>query len=331
MDMIVRYFCSIIQGMDPPAHTRQRALMTKAFTPRILERIRGQIQQLTEDLVGPWQKTGQIELVHALAHPLPITVILQLLGIPAEIAGHVSASSAAISEFFSLIVPAPGQLMRLAETLRTSSEQLRPIIHERRMSPQNDLLSSMATAEDNGEMLSEDEVGMLAALMLFAGHETTTHMIGNIMLALLRNPDEMERLKADPSLLEPAIPELLRYDTSVQFVWRVALEDLQLRDKTVRRGERVMLGLGAANRDPSVFRDPDHLDVKRPAPRPLTLGHGIHYCLGAALAKMECESALRSLLRLPGLRLATDRVEWRPNFVLRGPASLPLAFEPTAE
>lgn len=327
MNQITPYFSMFMQGMDAPAHTRQRALVNKAFTPRMLERIRTHIQQKVDDLLDQVQANRQIEVMNDLAYPLPSRVILELLGIPLEGRDYIQASSDTLAEFFSIIDPAPDQLKRMAHTLMEAGKYLKRLIAERRKYPEDNLLSAMVNAEECGNMLSEQELIIVCTLLLFSGHETTTNLIGNGLLALLRNPDQLEQLKAHPALIGPAVEELLRYDSPVQVVSRVPTEDIEIGGKVISKGQRVMLGLGSTNRDPEQFAEPDQLDIGRQTGRSLSFGYGIHFCLGAVLARMEGQITISTLLsRMPRLQLATDKVEWRPNFALRGLKTLPLTF-----
>jgi len=312
--------------VDPPRHTRLRRLVNKAFTPRVVENLRPRIGAVVDDLLDRAVPGREMDLIRDLAYPLPVIVIAEMLGIPAADREEFKRWSDALT---ALIDPLQaGEGMGPAETAFVElSSYLRRVFAERRRQPRDDLISALVAVEDGGETLGEAELLSLTGLILGAGHETTTNLIANGVLALLRNPAERRRLQDDPALIDSAVEELLRYDSPVQMTDRVALEDGEIAGKRVRRGVLVALVLGAANRDPERFRDPDRLDLGRVDNRHLAFGHGAHFCLGAALARAEAGIAIAALLRhFPDLHGETTPREWRRSLVLRGPTSLRVSW-----
>jgi cytochrome P450 len=321
------YISMFMQGMDPPLHTRQRALAHKSFTPRTIERMRTRTQEIVDKQLNEVERQGSFDLMRDLAFPLPSTVIFELLGVPLEGRELVRSSSETIATFVALVNPAPGQIQQMAVSLQDVADYLRPIIAARRERPQDDLLSLLVSTEEQGERLSEQEILIITTMLLFAGHETTTNLIGNGLIALLQHREQWQELKDDPALLNQAVEEMLRYDSSVHMVPRFLAEDVEFGGKHLHKGERVMLGLAASNRDPAHFSEPDRFDLHRAQERHLSFGYGRHFCLGAALARMEAQITIGSLLRrMPNLQLATDTFDWRPNIAMRGLKSLPLTF-----
>jgi pimeloyl-[acyl-carrier protein] synthase len=312
---------------DPPHHTRLRTLVSRAFTPRVVENLRPRIREIVDGLIDAMQPAGHMELMKDFAAPLPVVVIAQLLGIPLEDRARFKRWSDA------LIVIADGTLAPagFADAERSAAElkeYLSGIMPARREEPADDLISGLLAAQEHEDCLSADELFSTCVLLLIAGHETTTNLIGNGVLALLRHPDQLGLLRTDPSLIRGAVEELLRYESPVQLTSRIAKEDLEIRDKRVRKGQEVCLGLAAANRDPQEFPDPDRLDITRADNHHLAFGHGLHFCLGAPLARLEGQIAIQTLLRrLRALRLETDAVEWREGIMMRSLKALPLSFE----
>jgi cytochrome P450 len=311
---------------DAPDHTRRRAVANRAFTARRIEQMREHIERLVEGMLDAVVRAGAMDVIADLAYPLPVIVIAELLGVPAEDRDLIRDWSDQMALFFG------ANFRNVAEMHRALTEfrvYLRAIIADRRAAPRDDLLTALAHAADDGAHLSEDELLGLCTLLLFAGHETTTNLIGNGLLALLRHPDQLERLRQDPALIGPAVEELLRYDCPVQGMARVVTEEMVLGDTIFHPGQTLLLLYGAANRDPERFPEPDSLDITRTNNKHLAFAHGSHFCLGAALARMEGQIALGAMLRrLPDLRLAVDQVTWRPSLLMRGLAALPVAFTP---
>jgi cytochrome P450 len=316
--------------MDPPDHTRLRGLVQQAFTPRIVEQIRPRAQQLVDELIdAAIAHGGTIDLVDELAYPLPVTIICELLGVPVADHDRFADWSRTLSR---AIDPSPIRPIELEREIEAATiafgDYFNALLDERRGSLGDDLLSALITAEAEGDRLNEEELFGIAMLLLIAGHETTVNLIGNGMLALLRSHDEFDRLRDDPKIGRTAVDEILRYDSPVQMNQRIALEPFTLSDgAVVQPGEQMIVMLAAANRDPAAFSEPDRLDIGRAdARRHLAFGGGIHHCLGAALARVEGEVALTTLVRrLPDMELAGEP-ERRPNFTLRGLAHLPVSF-----
>lgn len=315
---------------DPPRHTRLRALVTAAFTPRMVARMRTRIEQIVDSLLDGAGDAGaeSLDVIADLADPLPTTVIAELLGLPPGDRMLFKRWSDDIAAGFFLVVTreTPATVQRAYASQAALAAYLRELISQRRRSPRDDLLSALVTAEAEGSVLSEDELLATCVLLVFAGHETTTNLIGNGVLALLEHPDQLERLRADPRLLPSAIEELLRFSSPVQATARRATVDFELHGQRIRRGDFLLLLLGAANRDPAQFVDPDVLDIGRADNRHLAFSLGPHFCLGAALARLEAEVALDHLLqRYPRLRLSSGAPVWRQDVFLRGLTSLLVA------
>lgn len=328
LKQIVPFLAYNLQGMDPPGHTRQRTLMTKTFTPRMLESFRPTVRRLVNELIDQRLSEGNMDLVADLAYPLPSNVILDLLSIPRSGRPYIKASSEAINEFVStLLFNGPAVWQRLAGVFDEVKAYLKSLIAERRKQPGDDLLSKMVHAEENGDMLSEDEIVIATNFLLFAGHETTANLIGAGMYYLMSQSEQMEQLRADPSRIPTAVEELLRYISPVHVLSRRTMQDMTIRGVEIPIGSSVYLLVGSANRDAEKFPDPERLDISRPPSRTLGFGYGIHYCLGAALARMESQVAFETILqRLPDIHIAGEAPVFRPNYFLRGLLNLPVAF-----
>ncbi len=310
--------------MDPPDHTRVRGLVSKAFTPRRVAELRPRIEAIVTTLLDSADGTGSFDLIDQIAAPLPAIVIAELLGVPAEDHRQFKEWSSALVSAIGSANPLDGRA-QFERALGQLLDYLRGIIAERRKAPQDDLISAMLEAQEERDALSDAELLATSNLLLIAGHETTTNLIGNGTLALLRNPEQFARLQRDRSLMRSAIDELLRYDSPVQATARVALEPVALDGATLPTGAMVMTGIGAANRDPDVFDDPDRLDLGRTNNHHLSFGFGAHFCLGAPLARLEAEIAFDALLdRYPKLELASETLTYRPSPVLRGLTALPV-------
>ena len=312
--------------LDADEHRRVRSLVSKAFTPRRVEALRPRIEAIVDELLDAAAARGEMELVHDLAHPLPVVVIAELLGVPLEDRERFRIWSSEVVEILDLMSGRDGlrPAWRGAEGL---AGYFRGLLAERRRAPKDDLLSAMIAAEEDGRALAEADLLALCALLLAAGHETTTNLIGNAVLALLRNPGERKRLQQDPSLMSGAIEEFLRFDSPVQVTDRVITEDLEFRGHRFRRGQLAICLLGAANHDPARFPDPDRLDVTRADRGHLAFGLGPHACLGAPLARLEAELALGGLLRrFPDFSGPSEPPGRRASVVLRGPTALSLTL-----
>jgi cytochrome P450 len=312
---------------DGDDHRRLRRLVSKAFTPRMIERLRPRIQEIATDLIDRAAAAGEMELVSEFAFPLPITVIAELLGVPVADRERFREWSAA------MVSPAlaAAEAEQADAMLGAFVQYLLAIFAERRQVPGEDLVSALVAVEDGGDTLSEEELCSMIALLIVAGHETTVSLIGNATLALLTHPEQRAALEADPSLLPRAVEELIRYDGPVERTLnRWATVDVELGGQTICRGDNVIVILGAADRDPERFEEPDTLDLaaKRES-RHLGFGRGSHFCLGAPLARLETEIALGTSLRLPGLRLAVAESElrWRPVPLFRSLVALPVAWD----
>jgi len=314
---------------DPPDHTRLRGLVSRAFTPRVVEGLRPRIQQIVDGLLDRVQGAGRMEVISDLAYPLPVTVISEMLGVPEGDRERIKQWSADIARSLDAIgLPTDPEIVDRGRTGRHAiGDYFRSLIPERKKRPRGDLLSLLIEAEEQGDKLSEGELLATCVLLYIAGHETTVNLIGNGLLALLRHPKELERLRDAPSLIQSAVEELLRYDGPVQRTARITNADVELAEHKIPKGSMVVPVIGAANRDPAHFPDPDRLDVSRPDNRHIAFGFGIHFCLGAPLARLEGQITLGTLLhRLPRLALSTERPEWRESQVLRGLKALPVSF-----
>jgi pimeloyl-[acyl-carrier protein] synthase len=310
---------------DPPDHTRLRALVSKAFTPRTVEQLRPRIISVVGELLDRIvDRGGAFDVIADLAYPLPVVIIAELLGVPPEDRVKFNEWSAVLAASLDpLVSEALANQVPIARDGLHS--YLRGIIAERRKQPQSDLISALVAVEERGEMLSEPELVVMCTLLLIAGHETTVNLIGNGTFALLRHPDAFAQLRADPSLITSAVEELLRYDSPVQMTGRIALEPVQIGGHTIEAGQWILPLLGAANHDPGQFDDPEALDLTR-SPNPhVAFGRGIHFCLGSPLARLEGQIAIGALVRrLPNLTLVGEPVR-RAQITLRGLKSLPVS------
>ena len=314
---------------DPPDHTRLRGLVSKAFTPRALERLRPEIQQIVDGLLDEVRARGSMDLIEEFAYPLPVRVICEMLGVPVKDHERFKAWGLDIARGLDAIMLPPDSPVgqRSVSGRRALAEYFRELIAERRAAPRDDMLSALIAAEEAGDTLSEEELLATCILLLVAGHETTVNLIGNGTLALLRHPAELRKLRDNPGLIGSAVEELLRFDGPVQRTARIPSEDITIGGQTIGKGEMVMPFLGAADRDPTQFPDPDRLDITRSDNRHIAFGMGIHFCLGAPLARMEGQIAINTLLaRLPRLTLATDQPRFRQSLTLRGLEALPVSF-----
>ena len=314
---------------DPPDHTRLRALVSRAFTPRVVEGLRPRIQEVVDGILDSVEGARGMEVIRDLAYPLPVTVISEMLGVPTGDHESIRQWSADIARSLDAIGLQldPDVVERGRVGRRAIGDYFRALLPERRKHPRADLLSLLIAAEEQGDRLTEGELLSTCVLLYIAGHETTVNLIGNGLLALLRHPAELARLREDPSLAASAVEELLRYDGPVQRTARIANTEVEIGGRRIDKGAMVVLAIGAANRDPAHFPEPDRLDVARADNRHIAFGFGIHFCLGAPLARLEGQIALSTLARrLPKLALAADAPEWRESQVLRGLKALPVAF-----
>jgi len=314
---------------DPPDHTRLRGLVSKAFTPRVVETLRPRIQRIVDDILTRVAGRGEMDVIEELAYPLPVIVICEMLGVPVEDHERFKGWSLDIARGLDAVMLPPDSdvAKRSVAARRALADYFRQLIAERRAAPRADMLSALIAAEEAGDTLSEDELLATCILLLIAGHETTVNLIGNGTRALLRHPGELRRLRDDPRLVAGAVEELLRWDGPVQRTARIPSEDVPIGGRTIPKGDMVMPFIGAADRDPAQFPDPDRLDIARADNRHIAFGWGIHFCLGAPLARVEGQIAIDTLVRrLPGLALATGRPEYRQSLTLRGLKALPVTF-----
>jgi pimeloyl-[acyl-carrier protein] synthase len=314
---------------DPPDHTRLRSLVSKAFTPRVVEGLRPRIQQIVDGLLDRVRDAGAMDLIDEFAYPIPVNVICEMLGVPVEDHERFKGWSLDLARGLdSILLPVDSEIPKRSAASRSAlADYFRELIARRRASPRPDLLSGLIAAEEAGDKLSETELLATCILLLVAGHETTVNLIGNGTLALLRHPDQLRRLRDNPGLIATAVEELLRFDGPVQRTARIPSEDVVINGHTIAKGEMVMPFIGAADRDPAQFPDPDRLDIGRADNRHIAFGWGIHFCLGAPLARVEGQIAINTLVRrLPKLALATESPEFRQSLTLRGLASLPVTF-----
>lgn len=314
---------------DPPDHTRLRGLVVKAFTARRVEDMRPKIQAIVDDSIDRVIGQGRMDLISDFAFRLPVIVICDMLGIP-ETDREIFFKRERTGGRLLDPVPLSRAEIDEANAAHANSEAyFQRLFDLRRREPGDDLTTQLVQAEEAGSKLSNEELTANIILLFGAGHETTVNLIGNALLALHRNPDQLELLKSNLSLMPNAIEEFLRYDSSVQLTYHVAMEDVEIGGVKIPQGDNVMCLLGSANHDPAVYPDhPDRLDITRPNVRPLSFGGGIHFCLGAQLARLEAEVALTTLLRrIPNLRIDdVENPKWRPTFVLRGLKRLPASW-----
>jgi cytochrome P450 len=315
---------------DPPDHTRLRGLVVKAFTARRVEDMRPRIQQVVDQTLDAIIPQGRMDLIEDFAFRLPVTIICDMLGIPEDHREVFYKSSRDGGRLLDPVPLTPDEVKQGNAGNMMAQMYFQQLFELRRKTPGDDLITQLLQAEEDGSKLTSEELVANIILLFGAGHETTVNLIGNGLLALHRNPDQLALLKSNPALITNAIEEFLRYDSSVQMTGRVALEDIEdLGGKRIPKGDSVLCLLGSANHDPAVYPDrPDRLDITRPNVRPLSFGGGIHFCLGAQLARIEAEVAISTLLRrLPELKLDNaENPQWRPTFVLRGLKELPASW-----
>lgn len=310
----------VMTNTDPPDHARLRKLANKAFTARRVEALRDGVQRIVDRLID--EAAGPtMDLIEAVASPLPMSVVCELFGIPVEDRPRVKG-------WFRRFGRLSEDIDKSEAAIEQYEEYLSGLIRQRRREPGDDLISALVATQTRDDRLTDSELLSTCFVLITAGDETTTHLIGNGVLALLRHPDQLARLRADPSLIRGAVEELARYDTVTQAIVRVVAEDLEIGGRTLREGELVYPFLAAANRDPERFEDPDRLDLSRPGNRHLSFGHGPHFCLGGPLARLQAEVAIGTLVaRLPHLRLADGvALDWRPNPLQRRLSTLPVTY-----
>jgi cytochrome P450 len=318
--------------LDPPDHTRLRSLFTKTFTPQRMEALKPQVTAMVTGFLNQAEDSGDaIDFIRDFAIPLPVTVIAQMLGVPIGDRDRLRAWSVAFGKLINGRILSTDESREAQVGVMEFVKYFRDLIAERRQHPADDMLSGLIEVEEQGDRLSTEELIVNLILLLAAGHGTTTHLLGNGFLALSRHPEQWARLVASPLVAPAAVNELLRYDGPVQATGRMALEDVPLANKTIKKGEHVTVILGSANRDETRFPAPDNLDLRRADSRPLAFGHGIHTCLGAALARMETQAAFGELARrFPKLKVGEGALEHNPSISFRGLVALPIALNDRA-
>jgi cytochrome P450 len=323
---LARIVSSVMLIKDGEDHRRLRGLVNQAFTPRRVEAMRARVVSIVDELLAEVTPRGEMDLLTDFAAPLPIIVIAELLGMPAEDRVELREWSDRLATFIDGTIRDAG-IPEAAVAADAMCAYMERIIERRRAEPKDDLISALVSAREERDQLSDDELLGTIGLILAAGHETTTNLIGNGVLALLRHPDQVAKLRREPELIASAVEELLRFDSPVQMTSRIPSRDIEVRGVPIPAGREVGLYLGSANHDPEVFPDPEVLDITREGGRHLSFGHGIHFCLGASLARLEGQIAILALAeRLPGLKLASTDLAWRSGIVLRGLKHLPLRF-----
>lgn len=314
--------------LDPPEHSRIRKLLNKEFTPNMIQRLRPRIQQLVDSLLDNVAGKFELEFMTDFANPLPVRVIAEMLGIPAADQRDFQIWSDDLADFFGNTSSSVAAGQRAQNSLVSLTEYFRALLPERRAHKGDDLVSLLLRVEEEGEVLTSEELLAQCTLLLVAGHETTRNLLGNGMLALLQHPDQLAKLKENPALINSAVREFARFDSPVQFSGRAVTEDFSWHDREVRKGQTVILLLGSANRDPEKFSEPEKLDIARDEGMPLSFGHGTHFCIGATLAYTEAEIAFTTLLeRASVLTLLDDVPAWRSNMSFRGLSRLPLSVQ----
>ncbi len=311
---------------DPPDHTRLRLLLNTPFTPTAVEKYRPSVRSIVQNLLDRIEGKGRMEVVRDFAYQVTMTVILELMGAPHLDRDRIKEWSEQLGVFFFIRADEPRRREIACEGVRALVDYLTPVVEERRAARNDDLISLLLGAQERGD-LTEDDVIATCVLLVFGGHETTMNLIANGMLALICHPEEWERLRREPSLVSSAVEELLRFDGSVKATVRWAREDVELGGRTVRKGDRVLVGLSGANRDPEEFNDPDRLHLTRDPNPHVAFAHGIHVCLGAPLARMEAQEVFSGLTqRLPCPTLEMENLEYHPTVVHRALKALPVVF-----
>jgi len=313
--------------LDAPAHTRLRALASAAFTPNRVERLRSHIQDITNSLIDAVIANGRMDIMADLAEPLPAAVTAEMLGLPVKDSYQLKQWSADFAEMLGNFQHNPGRATRLLTSLEQITRYLHAAIRDG-ANRRDGLIGAFLSAEHDGDRFTEEEVVANTLITMVGGQETTTNLIGNGMLTLFRNPDAFQQLRADPCLIPSAVEEMLRYESPTQHTARSAPMDCEVGGKLIRKGQAVIVVMAAGNRDPERFPDPDRFDIRRTDNRHLAFGWAAHFCFGAALARIEGQVALSTILRrLLNIQLETPKLEWRPNLALRGVEQLPVSFD----
>jgi cytochrome P450 len=316
--------------MDAPAHTRLRGLASVAFTPQRVRMLRTHIQEIADDLLDRVQGRGQMDVIADFAAPMPAIVTAEMLGVPTEDHSDLKKWSADFAEMLGNFQHNPDRIPRVLESTNNLTNYFRDAIAGMRENPREGLIHSFMTAELDGDRLSEEEIIANCVVTMVGGQETTTNLIGNGLLTLMRNPEQLARLRDNPNLIPSAVEELLRYESPSQHTGRIAREDVEIGGKQIRKGQAVMAIMAAANRDPERFPEPDELILDRPDNKHLAFGWSSHFCFGAPLARLEGQIAFETILRrLPNLEVVPGPLTWRTNSGLRGLTALPVTFAPT--
>lgn len=313
--------------MDAPAHTRLRGLASAAFTPRRVEVLREHIQEIADALLDRVQTRGRMDIIADFAAPMPAIVTAEMLGVPTEDHVDLKKWSADFAEMLGNFQHNPDRIPRVLESTNNLTDYFQAAISRARQHPREGLIHAFMTAEVDGDRLTDEEIVANCIVTMVGGQETTTNLIGNGLLTLMRNPEQLAQLRDDRSLISSAVEELLRYESPSQHTGRIAREDVQMSDKQIRKGQAVMAIMAAANRDPERFPDPDRLILDRSDNKHLAFGWSSHFCFGAPLARMEGQIAFETILRrLPNLEVAPGPLTWRNNSGLRGLTALPVSF-----
>ena len=324
---LARMFGLWLIFMDPPEHTRLRKLLNKGFSPAAIEGLRPQVEAIVDQMLKPLQQGSEIDLMREFANPMPVRIILEMLGISHELRDTFVDWSRAIAAFRGNPNRTVDEARAAQDALIELTEFFRKTVAERRRNKGNDLISLLIDIEEEGEVLTEEELYAQCIALLFAGHETTRNLIGNGMYTLLQNPQETAELRERPEMIRTAVEEILRYESPVQFTARVLKDDMEVCGQQIRKGWTVLCMLGAANRDPKKFKDPNQLNLKRLNNEHLAFSAGPHFCIGAQLARLEGQIALLNLVqRFPQMKLTGPRPEWASTFGLRGLKSLPVVL-----
>ncbi|HEY2932799.1 MAG TPA: cytochrome P450 [Acidobacteriota bacterium] len=313
--------------MDPPAHARLRNLASVAFTPQRVEVLRSHIRDIVKSLLDAVQSQGRMDVIADLGEPLPSIVTAEMLGVPVEDHPQLKAWSQDFAEMLGNFQHNPDHALQILESVREMAAYFQTAIRDQRLQPRGGLVSALLNAEIEGSRLTEEEVVANCIITMVGGQETTTNLIGNGVLSLLRNPDQLEKIRSDLSLIPSAVEEFLRYESPIQYTARLAPEDTVLGGKELRKGQAVLAVMASANRDPECFPDPDRLDITRRDNRHVAFGWGAHFCFGAPLARLEGQTAFEEMLvRMPDLVLDSGPLVWRTNQAYRGLKALPVSF-----
>jgi pimeloyl-[acyl-carrier protein] synthase len=327
MQTLFQHLEKWIDNMDPPDHTRLRGLVNKAFTPHMIATLEGAIVTTTEELLGAAESNGQMDIIRDFAYPLPATVIALMLGVPLGDRSQFISWANDIAAYSGTGKADPLRAQTAQRSVSALNTYFHKLVEERRVHPQEDLISTLVSLEELGDRLTEQELIAMCVFLLVAGHETTSALLANSLLALLRNPEQGHALRRNPLLAKTAVEEFLRYESPIQHETRVSAEALEYQGVRIEEGQRVVLMIGSANRDPETFQDPNRLDITRDPNRHLAFGHGFHYCLGAPLARLEAQIALRQIVaRFPRMTLAGEHLEWRRHTSHRNPVFMQVAW-----